>query len=427
MQPATTLPKPARFPFHLMTKPVGPACNLDCTYCFYLEKMRLFDARDGHRMKREVLAAYTRAYIEAQPGRDVAFAWQGGEPTLCGIDFFEEAMELQRRHGAGRNITNALQTNGTLLDDEWGSFLARHKFLVGISIDGPRHVHDSYRVDRNQKPTFDRVMNGIDMLKRHKVEFNTLTTVHRKNSHLPLQVYRFLRETGSGYIQFIPIVERAAEATAAAASGLWLAPPPGHPEAGALDAVVTHWSVRPSDYGSFLCAIFDEWIKADVGRVFVQQFDCALANWAGEPAGVCVFSEKCGRALAIEHNGDVYACDHYVYPHYKLGNVLTDSLAGMVDSPRQTAFANSKADSLPAYCKKCSVRFACHGDCPKHRFITTPDGEEGLAYLCGAYKKFHTHIDSPMRTMTALLSQRRAPAEIMQIPRAQWLRGPKLR
>ncbi|WP_202863960.1 radical SAM protein [Ereboglobus luteus] len=227
--PLTNPLKSARFPFHLMTKPVGSVCNLDCTYCFYLEKARLYEGQGGHRMKREVLATYIRSYIAAQPGREVSFAWQGGEPTLCGVDFFREAMELQQRYGAGRNITNAFQTNGTLLDDEWGEFLAKHNFLVGISIDGPRRVHDGYRVDKGQNPTFDRVMNGIDVLKRHKVEFNTLTTVHRKNSHLPLDVYRFLREIGSGYIQFIPIVERAAEATAAAASGLWLAPPPTTP------------------------------------------------------------------------------------------------------------------------------------------------------------------------------------------------------
>jgi uncharacterized protein len=242
-----------------------------------------------------------------------------------------------------------------------------------------------------------------------------------------VEVYRFLREIGSGYIQFIPIVERAAEATAAAASGLWLAPPPGHPEAEDLDSVVTQWSVRPVDYGNFLCAIFDEWVKADVGRVFVQQFDCALANWAGEFPGVCVFSERCGRALAIEFNGDVYTCDHYVYPHYKLGNLMTGSLAAMVDSAAQVAFGDSKLDGLPGQCKRCAVRFACHGDCPKHRFLKTADGEDGLAYLCAAYKKFYTHIDSPMRTMTSLLKQGRAPAEIMRIPREQWMRGVKLK
>ena len=428
--PATSAkPITARFPFHVMTKPTGWVCNLDCTYCFYLEKERLYEGenRGGTRMKPEVLEAYVRGYIESQPGSEVSFAWQGGEPTLCGVEFFEKAMELQQRHGKGRNITNAFQTNGTLLNDKWGEFLAKHKFLVGISVDGPRHIHDGYRVDKGQRPTFDRVMNGVDVLKRHKVEFNTLTTVHRKNMYNPLDVYRFLREIGSGYIQFIPIVERAAEATAASASGLWLAPPPGHPESADLDSVVTQWSVRPADYGNFLCAIFDEWIKTDVGRVFVQQFDCALANWAGEFPGVCVFSEKCGRALAVEHNGDVFTCDHYVYPHYKLGNIMTGNFAAMVESPAQVAFGDSKLDGLPQYCRKCPVQFACHGDCPKHRFMKTPDGEDGLAYLCAGYKKFYTHIDSPMRTMTSLLRQGRAPAEIMRIPREQWMRGVKLK
>lgn len=420
--PPTTI---ARQPFHGMTKPIGSVCNLDCTYCFYLEKARLYEGQGGRRMSREVLVAYVRDYIASQPGREVNFAWQGGEPTLAGLDFFREAVELQKRFGVGRVIHNAFQTNGTLLDDEWGEFLAKNNFLVGISVDGPRDIHDGYRVDKGQKPTFDRVMNGVDVLKRHKVEFNTLTTVHKKNSRRGVDVYRFLREIGSGYIQFIPIVERSAEATNAAASGLWLSPPPDHPEADEFDSQVTEWSVRPKDYGDFLCSIFDEWVRRDVGRFFVQQFDAALANWVGEPAGICVFSEKCGRAVAVEHNGDVYSCDHYVYPHYKLGNLLNTSMGAMIDSPGQQAFGDAKAGSLPRYCRECAVRFACHGECPKHRFLTTPHGEPGLNYLCSAYKKFFTHIDSAMRTMSALLSSGQAPASVMQIPRGQWLRAAK--
>lgn len=412
----------ARAPFHLMTKPMGSKCNLDCTYCFYLEKERLYPETAGFRMKPEILEAYIRDYIAAQPGETVSFAWQGGEPTLAGVDFFVRAVALQQRYANGRTIENAFQTNGTLLDDTWGEFLARNRFLVGLSLDGPSHLHDACRVDRGKRPTFDRVMAGLEVLKRHKVEFNTLTTVHRHNSHAPLEVYRFLRKVGSGFLQFIPIVERNT-AGAAEANGLRLAPPPDHEDAACPAAQVTEWSVRPADYGAFLCTIFDEWVQRDVGRVFVQQFDAALANWVGEPARICVFSEHCGRALAIEHNGDVFSCDHYVYPRYRLGNLMSQSLAAMADSPRQVEFGLAKSRSLPRYCRECPVRFACHGECPKHRFLRTPHGEPGLNYLCSGYKQFFTHIDSPMRTMAALLGLGRAPAEIMLLPESQWLRG----
>lgn len=408
----------ARAPFHLMTKPIGSRCNLDCSYCFYLEKEKLYTDRGGMRMTREVLETYIRDYIAAQPGPVVHFAWQGGEPTLLGVDFYRTAVALQAKYAGGKTIENAFQTNGVLLDDEWGAFLAVHRFLVGISIDGPARLHDSYRVDKGGRPTFDRVMAGIEVLKKHRVEFNTLTTVHRKNSGHALEVYQFLRKIGSGYIQFIPIVERDAVSQE---NGLWLAPPPDHAGGEDLDAQVTEWTVRPKDFGDFLCRIFDEWVQRDVGRVFVQQFDAALANWCGQPSGVCIFSENCGRALAVEHNGDIYSCDHYVYPKYKLGNLMNASLAGMVDSPTQLEFGSAKSATLPAYCRTCPVRFACHGECPKHRFLTTPSGEPGLNYLCAGYKKFFMHIDSPMKTMASLLDLGRAPAEIMRMPRAHWL------
>lgn len=420
--PAITLPlvMRAQHPFHTMSKPAGSKCNLDCTYCFYLEKENLY--RGGtSRMGPEVLEAYVRDYIAAQPGDTVSFTWQGGEPTLAGLEFFRRAVALQQRHADGRKIENALQTNGTLLDDAWCEFLREQRFLVGISIDGPAHLHDAYRVDRARRATFTQVVGAIDLLKKHGVEFNTLTTVHRRNARQPLEVYRFLRNIGSGYLQFIPIVERNATAAASEANGLWLAPPPDHEDAAALDAQVTEWSVRPADYGAFLCAIFDEWVQRDVGQVFVQQFDSALANWIGEPAGVCVFSENCGRALAVEHNGDVFSCDHYVYPRYKLGNLLAEPLGALVDSPRQHAFGQAKSAALPRYCRECPVKFACHGECPKHRFLRTPHGEPGLNYLCAGYKKFFTHIDSPMRTMAMLLANGNAPARIMQIPRERWI------
>lgn len=411
-------PPMARAPFHVLTKPVGSLCNLACRYCFYLEKAKLYPGATDFRMKPDVLERYVRDYIAAQPGDTVHFGWQGGEPTLLGVPFFRAAVALQRKYANGRTIANAIQTNGVLLDDEWGEFLAREKFLVGLSIDGPRELHDAYRVDRGGQPSFDRVMAGLEVLKRHRVEFNTLTTVHRKNARQPLLVYRFLREIGSGFIQFIPIVERSAPEND---TGLWLAPPPDHPDSDDLDRQVTAWSVRPADYGEFLCRIFDEWVQRDVGRVFVQHFDAALANWAGAPAGICVFSEKCGRALAVEHNGDVYSCDHYVYPAYRLGNVKEASLAALVDSPGQTAFGEAKSSTLPQYCRECPVRFACHGECPKHRFLKTPTGEPGLNYLCHAYRRFFTHIDPAMRTMAMLLRSGTAPAQIMAIPRQQWL------
>jgi uncharacterized protein len=401
-----------------MTKPIGSRCNLDCSYCFYLEKEKLYTDAGGMRMKPEVLETYIRDYIAAQPAPVVSFAWQGGEPTLLGVEFFRMAVALQAKYAQGKTIENAFQTNGVLLDDEWGEFLAANRFLVGISIDGPAHLHDAYRVDKGGQPTFDRVMAGLQVLKKHKIEFNTLTTVHRKNSRQALEVYQFLRKIGSGYLQFIPIVERNAASTD---NGLWLAPPPDHEDAAALDSQVTEWSVRPAEYGQFLITIFDEWVQHDVGKIFVQQFDAALANWTGHPAGVCIFSENCGRALAVEHNGDLYSCDHYVYPRYKLGNLMNTAIATLVDSPEQQAFGSAKSATLPRYCRECPVRFACHGECPKHRFLKTPAGEPGLNYLCAGYKKFFTHIDAPMKTMAALLDLQRAPSGIMQMPRSTWL------
>jgi uncharacterized protein len=416
--PLRPVSPPAQAPFHLMTKPIGSRCNLDCSYCFYLEKEKLYTDSGGLRMTPAVLETYVRDYIAAQPGPVVSFGWQGGEPTLLGVEFFETAVALQQRYAHGKTVENAFQTNGVLLDDRWGEFLARHKFLVGLSLDGPAHLHDAYRVDRGGQPTFERVMAGLAVLKKHRVDFNTLTTVHRKNAPHALEVYRFLREVGSGYLQFIPIVERDAASTE---NGLWLAPPPDHEDAAALDSQVTPWSVRPMEFGEFLTRIFDEWVQRDIGRVYVQQFDAALANWSGAPAGVCVFSKDCGRALAVEHNGDVYSCDHYVYPRYKLGNLMNTALGELVDLPQQRAFGSAKSATLPRYCRECPVRFACHGECPKHRFLKTPDGDPGLNYLCAGYKKFFTHIDSPMRTMSALLASCQAPAHLMRLPRAQWL------
>jgi uncharacterized protein len=400
--------------FHILTKPIGPICNLDCKYCFYLEKQKLYPGEHEWRMSDEVLEEYIRQYIQDQPVPEINFAWQGGEPTLLGVEFFRKAVQLQQKYAGGKTISNALQTNGTLLDAEWCEFLAANKFLVGLSIDGPRELHDKYRVDKGQAPTFDAVTRGVELLKKHKVDFNTLTVVNRANSRQPLAVYRFLKEIGSQYIQFIPLVERQPSAQTRAL-GLDFAAPPDPKQRNDHQSPVTAWSVEARQYGKFLCAIFDEWVRKDVGQTFVQLFDVALGNWMGLGSSLCVFAEKCGVALAMEHNGDVYSCDHYVYPKYRLGNVMNQSLREMVHSNEQTKFGSDKSDLLPQYCRKCEVRFACNGECPKHRFIRTPDGEDGLNYLCAAYKRFFNHIDRSMHTMAQLLQQGRAAAEIMEM------------
>lgn len=400
--------------FHILTKPIGPICNLDCKYCFYLEKENLYPNERQWRMSDEVLEEYTRQYISSQPGDEVFFAWQGGEPTLLGVEFFRKAVALQKKFAAGKTISNALQTNGTLLDTEWCEFLAKEKFLIGLSIDGPRELHDKYRVDKGQKPTFDDVMRGLELLKKHGVEFNTLTVVNRANSQQPLELYRFLKSIGSQFLQFIPLVERSAP-DKLKSSGLTFSAPP---DLSALDnphPPVTEWSVEAAQYGTFLCAIFDEWVRRDVGTIFVQLFDVALGNWMGLGSSLCVFAEKCGAALAIEHNGDLYSCDHYVYPKYHLGNLMNQNLGEMVRSPQQIKFGSDKLDLLPRFCRECEVRFACNGECPKHRFTKTPDGEDGLNYLCPAYKKFFNHIDPHMQTMANLLRTGRAAAEIMEV------------
>jgi uncharacterized protein len=391
--------------FHVMTKPIGPICNLDCKYCFYLEKEKLYPGTRNFKMNEAVLERYVRQYIESQDVPEVSFAWQGGEPTLMGVEFFRRAVVFQKRYcPPGRQITNAFQTNGTLLDDEWCEFLHENRFLVGISIDGPRELHDRYRVDKGGHPTFDKVLRGLSLLKQHRVEFNTLTVVNRQNSQQPLEVYRFLREHGSGFMQFIPLVERLGDAE-------MLAAPPS--EENPAPSPVTGWSVESRTYGEFLCAIFDEWVRHDVGNVFVQLFDVQLGIWMGLPSSLCVFAEKCGRALAMEHNGDLYSCDHYVYPEYKLGNIAEKPIAELVFSPQQKKFGADKSDTLPRYCRECDVRFACNGECPKHRFLRTPDGEPGLNYLCAGFKRFFHHIDPYMRTMADLVRAGRPAAEIM--------------
>ena len=408
-----TVSKPIAF--HVMSKPIGPICNLDCKYCFYLEKEKLYPTGERWKMSDDVLDSYIRQYIEQQDAPEISFAWQGGEPTLLGVDYFRQVVALQKKYANGKRILNAFQTNGVLLDDEWAEFFNQNKFLVGLSIDGPRQLHDTYRVDKQQKGTFDDVIRGLDVLTKHRVEFNTLTVVNRANSQRPLEVYRFLREIGSGFMQFIALVERKPSSTRLTISGLDFAEPPSLDKPEDENSPVTEWSVRPADYGRFLCTIFDQWVRQDVGRTFVQLFDVALSIWAGKGSPLCLFTEKCGNALALEHNGDVYSCDHFVYPRYNLGNLMNTSLNEMVTSAQQKKFGSDKADTLPRYCQQCSVKFACNGECPKHRFSLTPDGQLGLNYLCAAYKQFFTHVDPYLQTMTQLLRARRAPADIMSI------------
>ena len=394
-----------------MTKPAGPICNLDCTYCFYLEKEKLYPGKRDWAMSSEVLETYIRSYIEAQDVPVVTFAWQGGEPTILGVEFFRKAVQLQAKYAAGKRIENSLQTNGVLLDDSWGEFLAASDFLVGLSIDGPRELHDRYRVDKGGHPTFDRVMRGLEHLKKHRVEFNTLTVVQRDNSRHPLEVYRFLKGIGSRFMQFIPIVERVAEQPAA--DGLVLIAP------GPAPAQVSEWSVEPRQFGVFLCRIFDEWVRSDVGSHYVQIFDVSLESWYGLGSSLCIFRETCGSAMALEHNGDLYSCDHYVYPENKLGNIMDTPIGALAGAAQQVRFGEDKRDTLPRYCRACEFRFACNGECPKHRFTRTPEGEEGLNYLCAGYKAFFRHIDPYMKFMAEELRNERPPANVMDWVRAR--------
>lgn len=398
--------------FHVLAKPIGPICNLDCKYCFYLEKESLYPQVSRWAMSEEVLDSYIRQYIEAHDTPVVNFAWQGGEPTLLGVGYFQRVVDIQKKYANGKNIQNAFQTNGVLLNDRWAALFKENGFLIGLSIDGPRHLHDAYRVDKGGQPTFDRVMRGMETLKLNNVEFNTLTAVHRGNADHPLEVYRFLKEHGSGFMQFIPIVERTARQ--ATLEGLQLVSPDFN---GA--AQVASWSVEPRQFGRFLCAIFDVWVRGDVGRYYVQLFDVSLEMWTGMEASLCVFRKQCGSALAIEHCGDVYSCDHFVYPQNRLGNIMDSPLQALVNSSQQRSFGEAKESTLPRYCRECDVRFACNGECPKHRFAKTPDGEAGLNYLCAGYKMFFRHIDPFMRYMASELASSRAPANVMRWVAAQ--------
>jgi uncharacterized protein len=397
--------------FSIMVKPVGPLCNLNCTYCYYLEKKSLFTEKTNFRLTDELLENYIKQYIESQQVPSVTFVWQGGEPTLLGIDYFRKAVELQRKYANGKTIENAFQTNGTKLNDEWCSFYAENKMLVGISIDGEEHNHDHFRRTVSGGPTFKRVMKGIDLLHKHRVEFNTLSCVNSYNVKYASETYRFLKRIGSGFIQFLPVVERLAARMNN--NGLNLVAP-GFMD----DASVTDWSVPSTDFGKFLITIFNEWVRNDVAKYYVQIFDATLANYAGEMPGLCTFAETCGDALVMEHNGDIFSCDHFVYPDNILGNISDIPITDLVQSQKQFDFGIAKRNNLPGYCLKCDVRYACNGECPKHRFILTPDGKPGLNYLCEGYKLFFQHVLPYMEFMARELKNKRAPANVMS-----WIRN----
>ena len=399
--------------FHLLAKPTGAQCNLDCDYCFFLSKEMLYpDSR--MRMSDEQLEDYLRQLIQAHAAApEVTIAWQGGEPTLMGLDFFRRSVQIAKRHvKPWQRVVHTIQTNGTLIDAEWAQFFGDNDYLVGISIDGPKEIHDAYRVTRGGRGSFEKVMRGLAHLRDAGVEFNALTTLHAANAGRGVEVYRFLRdECGARFMQFIPIIERVPEA-AQDGTVPWSSwrDRPLYEQRGEF---VTGRSITGEQYGRFLIDVFEEWVRRDVGEVYVQMFDVALANWFGEPPGLCVHSETCGLALALEHNGDLYSCDHYVEPDYRLGNITQTPMIELLASPSQQAFGQAKRDTLPQQCLDCDVRFACHGGCPKDRFIDTADGEPGLNYLCEGYLAFFHHIERPMRTMCELLAHGRAPSEIM--------------
>jgi len=406
---------PAPTAFHLLAKPTGAVCNLDCSYCFFLSKEMLYPG-SRFRMADELLETYLRQLIEAHArSPEVTIAWQGGEPTLMGLDFFRRSVELAELYlRPGQRAAYTIQTNGTLLDPEWAAFFREHDFLVGISIDGPRELHDAYRVNKGGKGSFDDVMRGLGHLRGAGVEWNALTTIHAANADHGREVYRFLRDDcGARFVQLIPIIERVAEASEDGTVP-WTSwrDRPLYVQDGSR---VTARSVTAEQYGRFLIDVFEEWVRRDVGEVYVQMFDVALANWYGEPPSLCIHSETCGLALALEHTGDLYSCDHFVEPRYRLGNIRETHMLELVASQRQRQFGLDKRDTLPRYCRECDVRFACHGGCPKDRFIATPDGEPGLNYLCEGYKAFFHHIDRPMRFMCERLSRGEAPSQIVAL------------
>ncbi len=404
--------------FNVMAKPLGPVCNLHCAYCYYLGKERLLGLSGSQPIADEVLEKFIRDYIADNDAPEVEFEWQGGEPTLLGVEFFRKVLDLQKRYcPGGKRVVNSLQTNGILLDDAWCRFLRENHFLVGLSIDGPKHLHDVYRVTKGGQPTFDRVFAAAKRLKKHGVPFNTLTVIHRQNARRPLDVYRFLsREVGPRMMQFIPLVEPRTFETVAPRhwgtvpfAGPWdqgTLPMVGTPGArpGSPDSIVTDWSVDPDDFGAFLCKVFDEWYQRDLGRHFVNLFESWAAVWLGRPAQICVFHDFCGKGLLLERDGSLYSCDHFVYPEYRLGNIMDRPLVETVFSGRQVRFGLAKQDTLPQYCRECEYLFACWGECPRNRFVRSPEGEPGLNYLCPGLLRFFLHADGRLKEIAGQAS-----------------------
>ena len=393
-------------PLYVMLKPAGAHCNLACKYCYYLEKNKLYPTAQRHLMSDEMLEQFTREYIEAQTMNQVLFTWHGGEPLLRSIDFYRKALSLQQKYAGGRRIDNVIQTNGTLLTDEWCEFFAQNHWLVGISIDGPQPDHDHYRLTAAGKPSWQKVMQGIKLLKKHGVEWNAMAVVNAYNVNHPLEFYRFFKENGCQFLQFTPIVERLTRHE----DGRTLASLADKDEIPLSEA-----SVKPEQWGYFLCAIFDEWVRKDVGKIFVEIFDCTLANWMGISPGICAYSKECGHAGVMEHNGDVYSCDHFVFPEYKLGNIRDHSLIDMLYGEQQQEFSRLKHSSLPRQCKECDMEFACHGECPKNRFMKDKYGDSGLNYLCPGYYHYYQHVAPYMDYMKQELMAQRPPSNIMKV------------
>ena len=393
-------------PLYVMLKPAGAHCNLTCKYCYYLEKNKLYPITQRHLMSDEMLEQFTREYIEAQTMSQVLFTWHGGEPLLRSIDFYRKALSLQQKYAGGRRIDNVIQTNGTLLTDEWCEFFAQNHWLVGISIDGPQPDHDHYRLTAAGKPSWKKVMQGIKLLKKHGVEWNAMAVVNAYNVNHPLEFYRFFKENGCQFLQFTPIVERQTRHE----DGRTLASLADKNEIPLSEA-----SVAPEQWGYFLCAIFDEWVRKDVGKIFVEIFDCTLANWMGISPGICAYSKECGHAGVMEHNGDVYSCDHFVFPEYKLGNIRDHSLIDMLYGEQQQEFSRLKHSSLPRQCKECDMEFACHGECPKNRFMKDKYGDSGLNYLCPGYYHYYQHVAPYMDYMKQELMAQRPPSNIMKV------------
>lgn len=393
-------------PLYVMLKPAGAHCNLACKYCYYLEKNKLYPTAQRHLMSDEMLEQFTREYIEAQTMNQVLFTWHGGEPLLRSIDFYRKALSLQQKYAGGRRIDNVIQTNGTLLTDEWCEFFAQNHWLVGISIDGPQPYHDHYRLTAAGKPSWKKVMQGIKLLKKHGVEWNAMAVVNAYNVNHPLEFYRFFKENGCQFLQFTPIVERLTRHE----DGRTLASLADKNEIPLSEA-----SVTPEQWGNFLCAIFDEWVRKDVGKIFVEIFDCTLANWMGVSPGICAYSKECGHAGVMEHNGDVYSCDHFVFPEYKLGNIRDHSLIDMLYGKQQQEFSRLKHSSLPRQCKECDMEFACHGECPKNRFMKDKYGDSGLNYLCPGYYHYYQHVAPYMDYMKQELMAQRPPSNIMKV------------